>query len=93
MGAAYSNAGCLVLSNPVSITATASARPDTGAAPASAEIMIRDADVHHMLRDRKTRPLPRAWLRELPTHLRSPSAVLMDHTHDQPALILIFDAP
>ena len=55
--------------------------------------MIRDADVHHMLRDRKTRPLPRAWLRELPTRLRSPSAVLMDHTHDQPALILIFDAP
>jgi len=42
--------------------------------------MIRDADVHHMLRDRKTRPLPRAWLRELPTRLRSPSAVLMDRT-------------
>lgn len=64
-----------------------------GAKPASAEIMVRDADLAHMLRDTKTRKLPLAWLRQLPAHLRQPSAVLLDRTHAEPALLLLFDAP
>lgn len=64
-----------------------------GASPASAEIMVRDVDLAHMLRDAKARKLPVAWLRQLPAHLRQPSAVLLDRTHDEPALLLLFDAP
>ncbi|MCX8017070.1 MAG: hypothetical protein N2690_04090 [Rhodocyclaceae bacterium] len=63
------------------------------AKPASAEIMVLDVDLAHMLRDAKARKLPLAWLRQLPAHLRRPAAVLLDRTHAVPALLLLFDAP
>ncbi|MCX8017074.1 MAG: phage minor head protein, partial [Rhodocyclaceae bacterium] len=43
-----------------------------GVQPASAEIMVRDADLWHMQRDSKARKLPMEWLRQLPAHLRRP---------------------
>ena len=65
-----------------------------GAMPSTAEIAIRDRDIAHAFRDAKFHPLPAAWFRNLPRHLRSPQAVILDETHkDGPALLLIYDAP
>lgn len=64
-----------------------------GVKPATAEIMLRDHDLAHLLRDAKGHKLPIDWLRALPSHLGSPRAVLLDRTHADPSLLLVFDAP
>lgn len=62
--------------------------------PATAEIAIRDRDIAHLLRDAKLTPITEAWLRGLPDHLRTPTAVLLDQTHNAaPALLYVFDQP
>lgn len=62
--------------------------------PATAEIMVRDRDIVHALRDAKNSPLPVSWYRNLPSHVRAPQAVLLDRTHKEGnALLLVYDAP
>jgi len=65
-----------------------------GVMPSTAEIAIRDRDIAHAFRDAKFHPLPAAWFRDLPRHLRNPQAVILDETHKEgAALLLVFDAP
>ena len=64
-----------------------------GVLPSSAEIFLRDFEVSHMLRDEKKAPIPADWLRELPAKLQNPSAVVLDRSHETPAVLLVFDAP
>jgi hypothetical protein len=62
-----------------------------GVAPASAEIAVRDADVWHTFRSSKTDKLDLAWYKDLPRHLASPDATLLDVTHPgEPAYLLIY---
>lgn len=64
-----------------------------GHPPATAEIAVRDQDVWHTFRDAKRGALDPAWYRELPRHLRTPSAVLLDATNpERPTLLLIYPA-
>ncbi|WP_448384541.1 phage head morphogenesis protein [Desulfosoma sp.] len=65
---------------------------NAGITPASAEIMVRDKDLWHALRDTKTHAIAQAWWARLPVHLRAPQAVLLDKTHAEPALIYVFAA-
>lgn len=63
-----------------------------GLAPTSAHLAVRDADVLHAHRDTKADPLPWAWYRELPAHLASPVAVLLDKSKPkEPGLLYVFD--
>lgn len=55
-----------------------------GIKPASAEIILCDADIASMLRDAKARKLSPDWLRELPAHLDDPSAMPLDRTPSLP---------
>lgn len=65
---------------------------EAGVLPTSAEIMVRDHDLWHALRDAKTNPIDRAWWAQLPMRLRAPMAVLLDNTHADPALLYMFAA-
>lgn len=62
-----------------------------GVTPASAVISVRDEDVLHTHRETKANALPWAWYRELPMHLLSPKAVLLDRTREVPALLYVWD--
>lgn len=68
----------------------------TGAAtaghlPLSSEIAVRDRDILHAFRNTKSSALEVDWYRDLPRHLRSPSAVLLDvRKPEEPTLLLIF---
>lgn len=64
-----------------------------GAAPATAEIAVREADILHTFRDFKPHTLPVDWYKRLPVHLAVPQAAILDETHATPALLLFFDAP
>ena len=62
-----------------------------GIPPASAEIAVRDRDIAHEYRDIKKAALPAAWFRNLPAHLKTPKAVLLDTTHPkEPAFLLVY---
>lgn len=58
--------------------------------PASAEIVITDKAISHMLRDKKFAELGNAWLNALPAKLRQPDAVLLDHQSPTPDLLLVY---
>lgn len=61
-------------------------------APATAEIIVRDADVWHTFRDAKKEALDLDWYKRLPALLDHPGAVVLDTTHkDAPAFLLFFD--
>lgn len=74
---------------------------------AGAEIVVVDREIQHSFRgtdlvtaigrtvDRKAKvsPLDFDWYRELPVHLRSPKAVLLDRRQKKPVLQLIYDVP
>lgn len=61
-------------------------------APATAEIIVRDADVWHTFRDAKKEALDLDWYKRLPALLDQPGAVVLDTTHpDAPAFLLFFD--
>jgi hypothetical protein len=67
---------------------------EAGVAPVTAEIAVRDRDISHAYRDAKINPLPVSWFRDLPAHLRKPRAVILDTVKaDEPAFLLIYDAP
>jgi len=66
---------------------------DVGSVPASAEVMVRDKDLWHALRDTKKSLIAPDWWSLLPLHLRRPQAVLLDRTHADPALIYVFAEP
>ena len=57
--------------------------------PATAEIILRDSDISHLLRDSKQHKLADSWLQNLPQYLRLPTAVLLDTTLASPALLYI----
>ncbi|MEW6444985.1 MAG: phage minor head protein [Pseudomonadota bacterium] len=59
--------------------------------PESAAIEVRDEDVLHTHRDSKADALPWQWYLELPRHLASPGAVLLDKTDPAGALLMVFD--
>lgn len=61
--------------------------------PASGLLSVRDEDLLHALRDAKQSPLPDDVWGALPRYLASPRAVLLDTTHEQPALIYVCDTP
>lgn len=62
-------------------------------APATAEIVVRDADVWHTFRDAKKDALNVDWYKGLPALLDQPGAVVLDLTHpNEPAFLLFFDA-
>ena len=65
------------------ITATQAA----GIVLASTDIIIRDSDVKHGLRESKNHEirLPLAWYKEIPKHLTNPQAVLLDKTIENQA--------
>lgn len=61
-------------------------------APASAEIIVRDADVWHTFRYTKKQALDLDWYKRLPELLGQPGAVVLDTTHQNaPAFLLFFD--
>lgn len=60
-------------------------------APVTAEIAVRDRDMLHIFRDAKVHTLPLDWYRDLPRHLGQPAAVLLDSSHADPALLLLYD--
>ena len=63
-----------------------------GVAPVSAEIAVLDRNISHTFRSAKVSPLPMAWYRDLPTHLKTPRAVLLDTADARhPAFLLIYD--
>ena len=64
-----------------------------GAEPISAEIAVTDKAIHHIFRDAKRHQLELDWFRALPVHLRNPDLVLLDTTHETPAMILLIDLP
>lgn len=66
---------------------------DLGADPQTAEMTVTDRDVIHTFRPDKVAPLERDFFRQLPKHLRDPDAVIIDQTHDRPALLLVFNLP
>lgn len=73
----------------------------------SAEIVVDDHAIQHTFRgtglgkavaprpniEPKKAPLDLSWYRDLPLHLRSPKAVLLDRRKIQPVLQLIYDVP
>ena len=64
-----------------------------GLAPVTAEIVVRDADVWHTLRDSKQAALSLDWYKGLPALLDQPGAVVLDTTHpNEPAFLLFFDS-
>jgi len=67
------------------------AAQERGIQPVTAEIVVRDQDVIHTFRSGKDNQLPLDWYRQLPLHLQSPQATLLDTTHDEPAFLLVFD--
>jgi len=70
-----------------------SAAEQVGVRPATAEIAVRDKDVWHTFRDAKTAQVNLAWYKNLPRHLGTPGAVVLDSTHlGAPAFLLIYDA-
>ncbi|GHU00016.1 hypothetical protein AGMMS49960_07000 [Betaproteobacteria bacterium] len=64
-----------------------------GVAPATAELVMRDDDIVHMIRTQKVAPVPPEFLRQLPQHLDEISAVILDTTHKSPALMLVWNQP
>ncbi len=58
-----------------------SAAEQVGVRPATAEIAVRDKDVWHTFRDAKTAQVNLAWYKNLPRHLGTPGAVVLDPTH------------
>lgn len=61
-----------------------------GVVPVSAELVVRDHDVWHTLRDAKKKPVDLDWYKGMPGHLRDPAAVLLDTTREGPAFVLVF---
>lgn len=61
--------------------------------PESALLSVRDEDVLHSYRDKKTDVVPWEWYKSLPAHLLNPNAVLLDRSGKETALLLIFDLP
>lgn len=62
--------------------------------PASAEIVVRDEDVWHTFRGAKVGAMPWSWYVDLPLHLQTPRAVILDQTDaSEPALLYVFDVP
>ncbi|MDH3001472.1 phage head morphogenesis protein [Chelonobacter oris] len=62
-------------------------------APQSAVIAMRGEDILHALRDSKSGNgigLPVGFWRELPSHLRGPTAILLDTSQKQHALIFVY---
>ena len=84
-----------------------SAAQPLGVRPQSAEIAVTDAAIQHTFRGTphvttkgrpttrlpKAAPLDLAWYRDLPRHLVSPRAVLLDNTQKDPVFLLIYDVP
>jgi hypothetical protein len=64
---------------------------EAGVKPATAEMVIRDNDIAHIFRDAKNTPLSPDFFRGLPTHLKTPLAVILDTTHTSPALLIVLD--
>lgn len=62
-------------------------------APESALLSVRDEDVLHSYRDKKSDVVPWEWYKSLPIHLLNPNAVLLDRSGKEAALLLIFDLP
>jgi len=75
---------------------------------ASAEIAVTDLNVQHTFRGtehvtaattkpraRKPKhdPLDLDWYRDLPRHLSTPKAVILDQTGPEPTILLIYDVP
>lgn len=66
-------------------------KPEWVEAAATAEIIVRDADVWHTFRDTKKQALDLGWYQRLPALLVEPKAVVQDTTHENaPAFPLIF---
>lgn len=73
---------------------TLSKLQDLGVVPATAEIVVRDQDVWHTFRDTKASALPWDWYVNLPTHMGTPIAVILDRSQPgTPALLYVFDLP
>lgn len=63
-----------------------------GLMPATAEIVVRDADIWHTFRDAKKATLDLSWYKQLPRLLDEPKAVVLDTTHaNEPAFLLFYD--
>lgn len=63
-------------------------------APATAEVVVRDADVLHAFRAGKADALPWDWYLNLPANLPARKAVILDTTEPgKPALLYVFDLP
>lgn len=56
----------------------------------SAVISVRDEDVVHTLRPAKHNPVDEAWYLDLPKHLASPQAVLLDTQKGDDALVFVY---
>lgn len=61
-----------------------------GATPQSGLIGIRDVDILHWERPDKNAPIPRDWLMNLPAALKTPTALLLDTSHDMPAILMVY---
>ncbi|MGQ0529998.1 MAG: phage head morphogenesis protein [Panacagrimonas sp.] len=61
-----------------------------GVVPESALIALRDADVIHMFRPNKAGQLDAAWFARLPTHLRTPKAVILERPD---TALFVYDDP
>lgn len=65
-----------------------------GAVPKSAEIVMRDRDLLHMLRDSKVGPLSVDWIKGLPSRLGKPDQVFFERRDNQgDAIVLVFVVP
>lgn len=73
---------------PTSLDKIKNAHPEW--VPSTAEIVMRDRDVAHLLRDKKQHQLSPEWLAGLPARLRRPDAVLLDKTSTKPDLLYVF---
>ena len=66
-------------------------KPEWVEAAATAEIIVRDADVWHTFRGTKKQALDLGWYKRLPALLVEPEAIVLDTTHENvPAFLLFF---
>lgn len=54
-------------------------------------LTITGEKILHANRSGKTNPVPVAWFYELPKHLRSPTAVMIDRLKNDDSILLVFD--
>ena len=57
----------------------------------SAVISIQDNDLFHMLRDHKKAPIPISFLKNLPSQLLTPKAIVRDLQQKTPTLLYLYD--